>query len=560
MVLSLINTNLREKIKDDRYILVLPPADTNRGLMFTGYACDTRGIEYKLLPEEAIVIEIDELPDILRLENVHRKIFDKIPQDNETIAGLSAWTQSSQFMYGMADCLKKVSPDTITIGGGSHFNISSETKNEFRQSSLGAFVAGGSQPLLDFYEGIKDKTIIKDGNSFTGKLPDGLYYRSADAVSGRGYGSFPKIDFNKVSEITISMDTVNGVESILSHLPTTNYCPHNCYYCSSPKYDVDDTDFLSGFMNQTISDIKSCDELKDTRNIISFSGNNPFIKENRKNTEALLSSINYSKADMISFFTDPYLLVGENYKYLLKTVLQIDAEVAFFIGRDFIGDSAEKCGRRWYGAVRDNPMREAEGKGVRQFPRDLEKYKKQAAIGLSYIMSHHDDASIFRDLYLELIYLVALDQKLAYVDIDILANILTPFPGTRIREDNMEQIKPLPFSYYNAKTNLWKDAPLLDHMEKALTIAGLCSDSCGDERDDDRKTSNLLKTASVLYPYIMRNEVFKPHTRVSDVNIFKRVLSDVGKDLLMLDDYNLDFRTPDDILGCLDNDRNFEIC
>ena len=560
MVLSLINTNLRNKIEDDRYIFVLPPADTNKGLMFTAYACDTRGIEYKLLPEEAVYIETDELPDILSLEDVQKKIFDNIPQDDEAIAGLSAWTQSSPFMYEMSDYLKKVSPDTITVGGGPHFNTSSETKDEFRQSSLDAFVAGGSQPLLDFYEGIRDKTIIKDSNSFTGKLPDGLYCRSADAVAGRGYGSFPEIDFNKVSVITISIDTVNGFESILFHLPTTNYCPHNCKYCSSPKYDVDDTGFLSGFANQALYDIRSCDDLKGTRNIISFSGNNPFIKENRKNTEALLSSINFSKGDMISFFTDPYLLVDENYKYLLKTVLQIDAEVAFFIGRDFIGDSAEKCGRRWYGSVRGNHMRKAEGKGVIRFARDLEKYKKSAVMGISYILSHHDDAPAFRDVYLELIYLAALDQKLAYVDIEILANILTPFPGTRIREENMEQIKPLPFSYYNAKTNLWKDAPLLDHMEKALNIAGLCNDSCVDENDDNRKKSNLLKTASVLYPYIMRNEVFKPHTRESDVNIFKRVFSDVGKDLLKLGDYNLDFITPDDILGCLDHDRNFEIC
>lgn len=560
MVLSLINTNLRSKIENDKYIFVLPPADTNNGLMFTGYACDTRGIEYKLLPEKAVYIEIDELPGILSLDDVHRKIFDKIPQDNETMVGLSAWTQSSPLLYEMADYLKAMSPDTITVGGGPHFNISSETKNDFRQSSLDAFVAGGSQSLLDFYEGIRDKTIIKDGNYFTGELPDGLYYRSANAVAGRGYGSFPKIDFNKVSEMTISIDTVNGVESILSHLPTTNYCPNNCNYCSSPKYDVDDTEFLSGFINQTLYDIKSCDDLKGTRNIISFSGNNPFIKENRKNTEALLSSINFSKGDIISFFTDPYLLVGENYKYLLKTVLQIDAEVAFFIGRDFIGDSAEKCGRRWYGSVRNNPMREAEGKGVRQFPRDLEKYKKQATVGLSYVLSHYDDASVFRNLYQELIYLAALDQKLAYVDIEILVNILTPFPGTRIREENMEQIKPLPFSYYKAEINLWKDAPLLDHMEKALTIAGLCNDSCTDERDDKRKESNILKTASVLYPYIMRNEVFKPHTRVSDVNIFKRVLSDIGKDLLKLEASDLDFITPDDILGCLDHDRNFEIC
>ncbi len=520
--LVLINTNLRPTHEADDFYIVLPAAEANMGLMFTGYGCGTRGITYKLLPERDVRIEIDEFSKFLEVDDVKKNILDKIPTDDGTIIGLSTWTMSSSLMYEMADYLKKCFPDTIVVGGGPHFNISLETKEEFNQSSLDAYIVGGSQSLIDFYDDIKSGKIIWYDNYFTGVLPDGFYCRSGDTVEGKGYGRFPEIDLKDVSEIIISMIDIDGVDYVSFHLPTTNHCPNNCDYCSSPKGDMGDIEFISGFANKTLSDIESNDEVKGKRRFISFSGNNPFLEENRQKTEALLSRIDYSRDDMISFCIDPYLLVGKDYDSLLDTLLHIDADIACFLGRDFIGDSAEKYGRKWYGSIRDGAMRDAEIDAVVRFAKDLDKSKIQAMIHLSYIVSPHDDASAFNDLYSELIHLSDLNQGFSATKIDFSVNILTPFPGTRIREDNFQQIGSQPFSFYNSNTNLWKDAPLLDHMEKALSIASLLSgDLFG--YGSDRDSNNLLKATSVLYSYMMRNKEFKPEIKVSDLDMFKQL-------------------------------------
>ncbi len=260
--------------------------------------------------------------------------------------------------------------------------------------------------------------------------------------------------------------------------------------------------------------------LKSIQYVVELTGNNPLRKENRLNTEHILSSIRDKEKKLrYTLFLDPSLLLDkEDYRYVLNLVQCDDNPIHFFVGRDFIFErDATNFGRRLDGTLRDQQRLDSELEGIVKLLMDLDNHEKSTGITLSYILSPDYSIDDFNKQAQEMTILAAIDKRLAHVNLSLRQGMVTPYPGTQIREIYKDRIKDRPYSDYTTLTNLWKDAPLLDYIEQAMKLPTLYGMKLAKKLD---KEINILPISTVLFPRMMKKIDAKPHITESIDNIF----------------------------------------
>ncbi len=528
------------------------PGNENNGLVYTHYGLTSAGIRSTLLPENPIEISHYNTPTT---KSIKREILDKINYDGPKIVALSTGTTCYDVMIDISKLIREKYDDACLIAGGPHFTQSDETKKEFADENnpLNAFNIGGSQPFINLCKGIIDEEIGFDGINFSGNIPPGIYYPSPDGnIAGHGYGKFPRIDSDKISEIIPNIREISGVPTVCITVPSSNTCPNNCDYCSSPQNGINgSTNSIIDIANRILKD----PSLEDMPYIVDLSGNNPLRKENRKNTHQILSSIeDKGKKATYGLFLDPSLLVDKaDYKYILNLVQYNDAQIDFFIGRDFIFErDAINFGRRLDGTPRNQQRLNSELEGIVRLLIDLDSHEKSTEIVMSYILSPDYRIHDFNEQAQEMLYLAAIDRKLAHPNLIFRIGMVTPYPGTQIREIYKDRIKEQPYSDYTTVANLWNNAPLLDPIQQAMELTDLFNEELAKKIE---KEENILPISIVLFPRMMKEKgvdsctmepIDNQISRVPNYNIFVDILHDVSD---MIDE--LSKKPMDDIYDAL---------
>lgn len=181
-------------------------------------------------------------------------------------------------------------------------------------------------------------------------------------------------------------------------------------------------------------------------------------------------------------------------------------------------------------------MLKKERRGIIDFAYNLNKNRKETDIELSYIMSPRDTAETFRALASDLFIISAIGQKMDFVDLSFATRILTPFPGTTIRDKYHGEIKrDMLYACYDTEGNLWKGAPLLEHMQKALVAVDPYF-----KKSKGALERNTLVVAYTLYPYLMRNVTPEECIAESDRNAFGEHLKNVSDHIKELSEQPLE--------------------
>lgn len=438
----------------------------NKGLVLTDFALRSAGIDSSLLPKGVAECPRGKDEGDFYKNTLRQEMLETVDDKKQKIFGISACTQSYNFLEDLAGIIREDFSDAIIVGGGPGFTTAGETKVKFYNGLLDAYVAGHSEPLVELCTGLLSGELAFDNGQFSGNMPNGLYYRLNGNVAGIGHGRFPKIDVGCVDDSIYTLKTVGDKEYAHFYVVLSDACPNNCGYCSSPKAGKP-----AGVFMDYVGEMAKNPFFIGRTVIVDIEDNNPLMKNNRALTEQFLSASARLSGDMYySNFLDPSLLTGEDYEYILSRVLNSNSRRAFFIGRDFISEkAAKKYGRNWYGIPRDQKRLDAELEGIVKFLKATDAHKKHTGVTLSYILSPDDDLQLYGRLASELLYLSVLDMVLDNSRISFSPGILTPFPGTKIREDNRARINDeIPWSSYDTWTNVWKDAPLLGRLEDAF--------------------------------------------------------------------------------------------
>ena len=466
----------------------------NQGLFILDLSLRSLGMTPRILPENPVAFSHMVNTKIEGEEIIVNELLPNLT--DKSVVGISTWTQRYPFLEEIARSIHDEFPNTYIVGGGPHFTTHQETKDEFLDSPLDAYVVGGSA-FTEFCDGLKkDKILLTDGVLF-GEMPKGFYTRSNNNVIGSDIGGFPKINLEADNmHIWTQRMRDDKDEYIFVSLPSSNQCPNGCTYCSSPKNGMD-VEFLKSYL----SSILDSPNLTGRKYIVEFNGNNPFIEENRSNTEDLLSNILNNDAVIdLKFFVDSNLFIGTNYDYLKNMVLNNEQIFNIFVGMDVV---QENDSRKLRGVSRTQEQLNFEFEGLANFIYDVDTKKNRTHISPSYVFFPDDDLNTYRQVALDMFYLSLLEKRTKNISLEFHSNILTPFPATKIRETYKNRIdESLSWNDYDVSTNVWKNAPLLDLLDKSLFFGSIARNySVFDDLNEQ-----AIKIAEVYYPYFITSK------------------------------------------------------
>ena len=523
----------------------IKPGADNAGLLYTWYGLKSAGFKSRLLPETNISNDTDWL-----YEDITQEISDKILNTDELkLIGISSMTQSVPYRNVIANSIKSNLKNTCVVFGGPHATKSQNTKDEFLGSSLfDAYNLGGSQPFISLCQGLESGEITFADKTFKGTLPEGIYYRLGTDIAGREIGKFPEINASKIDEVVYNMSGTFNYPRIPIH--STDECPNNCGYCSSPKTVAPDINAILGIVELSLQNPVT----RYHPIALDFTGNNPFMRgKNRKNTEDLLENIcgyvaKSKTRALYTFFLDPSILIDDR-EYMTERTSRINGLVSYFIGRDYPdGDLAAKFGRKWHGKPRSQERLDSEIDGIAKFLKDITEIRRGVTLYLSYIFPPGSDDAVFKTVANEMIYFSAIGKKLKpSIGIDFRINSLTPYPDTEVYYKYRGRFDESAYFKYNVG-NAWLDEPALDNLETSLRVFNILGSSELKEEYQIFMENNSLKIAAVLFPAFMKGTKPNPRITKSKTGLLDKLARQVHSRVDEVSKHDLDELVYDDVL------------
>jgi anaerobic magnesium-protoporphyrin IX monomethyl ester cyclase len=180
------------------------------------------GISYiaSVLREHDISVSVFDM----RLKNYDReRLASIIKKDKPGIVGISSTTFGFNEAINLAQFIKNISKDIITVMGGPHASIMPEESAKFFDYVV---VGEGEYTVLDMVNAIEGKEDItkvkgivyrKDSKTIT--TPQRPYIQDLDTLPYPAYDLFPLKDYNLM----------------ILPLLTSRGCPYQCIYCSTYK-------------------------------------------------------------------------------------------------------------------------------------------------------------------------------------------------------------------------------------------------------------------------------------------------------------------------------------
>jgi hypothetical protein len=297
-------------------------------------------------------------------------------------------------------------------------------------------------------------------NAFAaGKLADysGLgYYKkdSSGAVVGTaGYGWLPPLDMTPYAV---------GAEGKMATIMLGYTCKNACGYCVEGPMGY-------GYSDSAIQRALTEIYRKTGVKFIKFADSDLFVPERIKFFRDFFESVESDGGQPSIFktcFLDPSRLLQRDFKDFLPFLLRHGFS-GFYFARGAVTESiAEKIGVKLTEGQVGPKIKSQEQLGLELEALEVFIYMLRYAKGecfapsdpyrvtISYMLTPFETRESIEKMLSEMQRFSALSD--AAVKVDIQLSILTPYPGTRVREDNIEDVyEPENFAYLSQFSNAW---------------------------------------------------------------------------------------------------------
>ena len=482
MHVILVSTNARKYSLEKQIVrATIPKGEQILTLKTIQAALENRGIKPRLFPESPLKIEVE--PGTLRptaesADNI-KKAFAGVVGDSQIVFGLSVTTENYWLYEVLSQIIRAEYPGATIISGGPHFKreelfVNGKKIHDPIEIALGnnlsdGIVVGGCSPFVSYL----------GGRSFPDVRDPGIFWLENGKVAGHGWGQFPRLDKVPYSR------TDSGL-SILFR----NACQNRCNFCSIVWSK---TNYSEMAIQRTIDELASAPE-----QYIHIDDPNVFEPSQFDFYQRTLRAINIPRKGIS---LDPSLLVVDHpfYRGISNGNLAKEFGVySYFFGRDSVtAEDAGGIGSKLRGKVKTRAQLDREGEALQKF---IEAGIRNQWVGpgsqklpfwvrVSYILSPFDTMESIIKKTGEMDRFTW-GREGGHIDVQPQYQLLVPFPGTRVRRENIQHIKePENFAGHMLNRNVWSESlgPQVAFLDEFLSEEAYYQNGIGenDPRYDD---------------------------------------------------------------------------
>ncbi len=422
----------------------------NLGLKIIQKALENEGFDnVSLCPSKPTIVSEYE-----SIEDLKGEVRAAAAGEKDVLFGVSTNTQDYPKFQIICDIIGQEFPDSLIVGGGSHFKIeelvtedSTHYRNPIEVALLGTsqktwkkldkkrlvhgVVVGHAQPLVDL--------VIKHNGNLEQVMTKGFYkLDDQDRVVGHDIGRFPRVR-------RIPYLYRGGEVGMIFR----DSCANRCRFCP-----------ITGGMNPSIELSKASlmDAIEET-NATEFAMwcSNPFPNGVPRFYQELFTELDSSRIVYKSTYVEPSALAA-NFEELMA-YFRNHYFTTFQIGRDVVTyKNAKIIGARLKGQVKSAKQIREDGEAIKKFIGELGKSREpgspQKVIEVNYIMTPYETKESALQMVNEAERFYQMSNKNVVVVIQIFG--LAPYPGTEVKKQLLEHVlHPEGYLVHASSANDW---------------------------------------------------------------------------------------------------------
>jgi hypothetical protein len=409
------------------------PAHATIALATISHWLKVRGIaDTAMFPEDGSVNVLNAVDSLKAFLEKH----------SAPLIGISCWSSSFSTASMYSALIRRMTPGTILIGGGVHFNTRDNIKNALNSEIFDIVFSGGADPFFEFMES------VESGGTKVRRTPQGLSVTGPVPSSGfciKG-GDMPR--YGRLTVPVAPVVSLSDTDAQISVL-FSDFCSNGCDYCTvyMNKTSRETRVEAVRMVEEAYKQIKS---VSDVPVNIAVMDSSPFLEANRADTEATLETLSALGNDIsYTVFADPLDLDNTFDRLITKYNI-----TAFFFGRDRISKDSF-VGRRWHGRLRTLEILNTEKEHMAVFIEKMARGPVMKEIYIGYIASPFDTMQEADMLIDEIdMYMRAAGGK-AMVRPSVF--ILNPYIGTKVHKRAADKVWDISEFFY-PYPNVWHSA------------------------------------------------------------------------------------------------------